>query len=156
MKPDYTVQMFNDAGHSPAWPLVPHAMVDIEKMGFDFQPHVAPAWNDPCMAAIDEHGRAIGFLIYRYDAVKSSWFIMLSWVKPEHRRKGVHSALFNALVERAKKRGDILMIDCGTHVNNHAAQAAFAAQGRAQTAIMYSYHLKDWTDGKEPTEVQTP
>lgn len=154
MASEYKIEFFNDAGHSPAWPLVPHAMIDIEKMGFDFQPHVAPAWNDPCMAALDEQGKAIGFLIYRYDAMKSSWFIMLAWVPEEHRRKGVHTAMFNALVERAKKRNDILMIECGTHVNNRAAQAAFEHQGRKAYAVMYSYHLRDWLTGKEPTEVQ--
>lgn len=105
------------------------------------------------MAAVGEDGQAIGFLIYRYDDLKCSWFIVLAWVLEEHRRKGIHTALFTALVERAKKRGDILSIDCGTHINNVAAQAAFEAQGRAKTAIMYSFHLKDWLDGKEPTEV---
>lgn len=149
----YRVRFYENCGHSPAWPLVPRAMIDLEDRGVDFQPHVSPVWTDACMAAIGEEGKAIGFLIYRYDEVKCSWFIMLAYVAPEHRRKGIHTTLFSALVDRAKQRGDILSIDCGTHVNNTTAQAAFEAQGRAKTAIMYSFHLKDWADGKEPTEV---
>ncbi|TWA37346.1 hypothetical protein FB009_109183 [Sinorhizobium medicae] len=39
-----------------------------------------------------------------------------------------------------------------THVNNLAAQAAFEAQGRTKEYIMYTYPLKDRSDGKEPTE----
>ncbi|MDX0487524.1 GNAT family N-acetyltransferase [Sinorhizobium medicae] len=149
----YHVRFYENCGHSPAWPLVPRAMIDLEDRGVDFQPHVSPVWTDACMAAIGEDGKAIGFLIYRYDQVKCSWFIMLAYVVPEHRRRGIHTALFSALVDRAKQRGDILSIDCGTHVKNTAAQAAFEAQGRAKIAIMYSFHLKDWADGKESTEV---
>ncbi|WP_412549711.1 GNAT family N-acetyltransferase [Sinorhizobium medicae] len=149
----YSVRFYENCGHSPAWPLVPRAMIDLEDRGFDFQPHVLPMWNDPCMAAISDDGSPMGFLIYRYDEVNCSWFVMLAYVVPEHRRTGVHTALFSALVDRAKQRGDILSIYCGTHVNNTAAQAAFEAQGRAKKAIMYSFHLKDWADGKEPTEV---
>ncbi len=151
---DYAVKLFDNAGHSPAWPLVPHAMLDLEAQGFGFQPHVAPVWNDGCLAAINDDGEAMGFLIYRYDSFKCSWFIMLAWVAPAHRRKGIHTAMFTALVERAKKRGDILAIECGTHIDNVAAQAAFEAQGRTKTAIMYAYHLRDWLDGKDPADTE--
>ena len=105
------------------------------------------------MAAVGEDGKAIGFLIYRYDDLKCAWFILLAWVSEDHRRMGIHTALFNALVARAKKRGDILSIDCGTHIENHVAQAAFEAQGRAKTAVMYSFRLKDWLDGEDPMDV---
>ncbi|RVH26530.1 hypothetical protein CN200_03995 [Sinorhizobium meliloti] len=64
----------------------------------------------------------------------------------------MHTALFNALVDRANKQGDIFSIESGTHANNLAAQAAFEAQGRTNESINYSFHLKDWGDGKEPTE----
>lgn len=146
------ILFYSNCGHSPAWPLVPHALLDLENAGLGFQPLVAPAYNDPCMAAIDDDGKAVGFLIYRYDDVKCSWFILLAWVAPSVRRTGLHSAMFTALVDRGRKRGDILSIECGTHVDNIVAQAAFEAQGRKKTAIMYAFTLKDWVDGKEPTD----
>jgi ribosomal protein S18 acetylase RimI-like enzyme len=149
----YDILFYENTGHSPAWPLVPHAMIELEVNDFDFQPHVAPAWSDPCMAALDRDGKAIAFLIYRYDEVKCCWFIILAWVTKERRRQGIHTAMFKALVARATKRDDILSIDCGTHVNNLTAQSAFESQGRLKVAIMYSLPLRAWLAGKEPTDV---
>ena len=148
------IRLFNNVGHSPAWPLVITAIKALEEEGIGFQPFVAPVYNDSALVSFGDNGHVEGFLIYRYDDVKCSWFILLAYVLPEHRRKGIHTALFSALVERAKKRGDILSIDCGTHIDNRAAQAAFEAQGRVKTAIMYSYSLRDWVDGKDPLEIE--
>lgn len=106
------------------------------------------------MVALDESGNAVGFLIYRYDEMRSSWFILLAWVPEDQRRQGIHTAMFHALLDRAKARDDILTIECGTHIDNHAAQAAFERQGRKAHAVMYTYHLRDWLTGKEPTDVK--
>ncbi|WP_234889976.1 GNAT family N-acetyltransferase [Sinorhizobium medicae] len=70
---------------------------------------------------------------------------------PDHRRKGINTALFNALVERVTKRGDIFSITSRTHAKNLAAQAAFEAQGRTKEFIEYSFRLKDEIVGIEPT-----
>lgn len=150
----FKVQQYDNCGHSPAWPMVPSAMLDLQAQGLAFEPHQAPAYNDGCLVAVDENGASVGFLAYRHDDLKCSWFIMLAYVAPQHRRKGIHTALFSALVERATKRGDILAIESGTHVNNKAAQAAFDAQGRERQAIMYTYKIKDWMDGNDPLEVK--
>ncbi|WP_234836035.1 GNAT family N-acetyltransferase [Sinorhizobium meliloti] len=58
---------------------------------------------------------------------------------PEHRRKGIYTALFYALRDKAQEQGNIFSILSGTHPNNLAAQAAFEAQGRRKEYIMYSY-----------------
>lgn len=100
--------------------------------------------------AFGDGAKPLGFLIYRHDDVQCSWFVMLAYVDPAHRRQGIHSSLFSALVDRAKHRGDILSIHCGTHIDNFAAQSAFEKQGRAKTAIMYSFPIKDWLDGEAP------
>lgn len=143
----HAISYFENCGHSPAWPLVPRAMLDLDQSGIGFQPHVSPVWNDPCLVSIED-GKPKGFLIYRYDEQKCSWFILLAYVLPLYRRQGIHTALFRGLVERAERRGDILSIDCGTHQDNLPAQAAFEAQGRKKVAIMYEYRIKDWITGK--------
>jgi ribosomal protein S18 acetylase RimI-like enzyme len=144
---------FTDCGHSPAWPKIPAAMLELDKRGFGFQPSCAPVWNDPCLVALDAQGSVCGFLCYRYDQMKCSWFILLSYVEPASRRQNVHSQLFKSLVERAETRGDILAIECGTHIDNLPAQAAFEAQGRKRTAVMYEYRIAHWLEGKPHLDV---
>ncbi len=90
--------------------------------------------------------RQIGLIIY--DCGPENWSILLGYVLPEHRWKGICTALFYALRDKAKEQGNIFSILSGTHLNNLAAQAAFEAQRRTKEYIMYSYPLKDRGDGK--------
>jgi ribosomal protein S18 acetylase RimI-like enzyme len=147
------VTFVENCGHSPAWRFIPSAVLELDEAGISFHPYQAPVWNDPCLLCSNEDGEMKGFLAYRYDHQRSTWFILLAYTRPAYRRAGVHTTLFNALVERAKKRGDILAIDSGTHSNNHAAQAAFEAQGRRKVAISYEYRLRDWLPGKPHLDV---
>lgn len=149
----FEICYFTDCGHSPAWPLIPAATLELDRTGFGFQPFCAPAWSDPCLVAMDAKGSAVGLLCYRYDQLKSSWFILLSYVDPDYRRQSIHTRLFRSLVERAEARGDILSIECGTHVDNLPAQLAFEAQGRKRTAIMYEYRIRDWLAGKPHLDI---
>lgn len=146
------VLFYPDIGHSPAWPYVLVALTSLADAGLDDHPHAHPVHNDAAMVAFGDDGEVVGFMAYRPDAVRCSWFILLAWVSEAHRRKGAHTAMFQALVSRAEKRGDILMIESVTHINNKASQAAFEAQGRAKSAIMYSFRIKEWMDGKDPCD----
>ncbi|WP_234844297.1 GNAT family N-acetyltransferase [Sinorhizobium medicae] len=83
-----------------------------------------------------------------YDCGPENWSILLGYVLPEHRWKGIHTALFDTLVDKGLQQGNIVSINCMTHLNNLAAQAAFEAQRRTKEYIMYSYPLKDRGDGK--------
>ncbi|MDX1065994.1 GNAT family N-acetyltransferase [Sinorhizobium medicae] len=145
----YRIRFYENCGYSPAQRLVALAMVEIEERGFHGRRLGWPMPETPCMAAIDKEGNAIGLLTYFGE---SDWQIVLAYVSPEHRRKGIHTALHTALVDKAKKQGNVFSINSNTHVNNLAAQAAFKAQGRVKEFINYSFPLKDWGDGKEPTE----
>ncbi|MDW9473159.1 GNAT family N-acetyltransferase [Sinorhizobium meliloti] len=147
----YRVQFYENCSQSPASRLVPQALTYLEESGFALGrrgPQTPSSFTDSCVAALDEDGRAIGFIIYCGEMV---WDIDLSYVVPEHRRKGIHTALFEALVDKGLQHGNIISINCMTHPNNLAAQAAFEAQGRTKEYIMYSYQLKD-SDGKDPTD----
>lgn len=148
-----SILYFENCGHSPAWRIIPSALLDLDSAGLLFHPYQSPVYNDQCLLCVDDGGQAKGFLVYRYDDQKCSWFILLAYTLPAYRRTGVHTALFDALVERGRKRGDILSIDSGTHVLNKAAQAAFEAQGRNQTAIMYEFRLRDWLPGESHLNV---
>ncbi|UFX13161.1 GNAT family N-acetyltransferase [Sinorhizobium meliloti] len=148
----YRIRFYKHYVHSPAWELVPQAVTYFEESGFTGRTPSPPMPKEPCMVAIGEDGKAIGMLIYACG--EDNWHITLSYVAPEHRRKGIHTALFNALRDKAKEQGNIFSILSGTHGNNLAAQAAFEAQGRTKEYIMYSYPLKDRGDGKSPLRAQ--
>ncbi|AEG57184.1 hypothetical protein [Sinorhizobium meliloti] len=100
------------------------------------------------MAAIGEDGKAMALLTY----VCVGEEITLGYTATRSSTEGTHIVLFNALVDRATKQGNIVSIDSRTHANNLAAQAAFEAQGRTKEYITYTYPLKDRRDGKGPTD----
>lgn len=139
----YCIRFYKHYAYSPAWELVPQAVTYLEESGFGLGrgPQTPPLFTDSCLAAIGKDGKAIGFVTW--DCGGEIWHITLSYVVPEHRRKGIHTALFDALVDKGLQKGNIVSIDSMTHGNNLAAQAAFEAQGRTKEYIMYSYPLKD-------------
>ncbi|WP_322884281.1 GNAT family N-acetyltransferase [Sinorhizobium medicae] len=145
----YCIRFYENCSHSPASWLVPQALSEIEENGFDDRPPALPTYEEPCVAAIGADGKAMAFITYIY--VSGICHITLGYTASDHRQKGIHTALFNALVERATKRGDIFSIISRTHAKNLAAQAAFEAQGRTKENIDYSFRLKDEVVGKEPT-----
>lgn len=149
-----TIRQFDNVGHSPAWPFIPVALQELVESGVGEHPQVGPVYNDPALIAFDHNLNMLGFLIYRYNDVRSGWFIMLSWVRQSHRREGIHTKLFQTLVERAYLRGDILNIECGTHVDNTAAQRAFEKQGRIAKGIIYSFPIREWAMGNDPLEIK--
>lgn len=148
-----TVRMFDNVGHCAVWSMIPEAMDELARMGVGFTPAEPPIWSDPCMAWIDDQGQVRGFIVYRPGEQRAEWFIMLAYVVPKWRRTGVHSELFRTLVARAEKRCDIRAILSGTHVDNHAAQAAFKSQGRKAISIMYEYVITEWLSGKDPMDI---
>ncbi|MDX0517181.1 GNAT family N-acetyltransferase [Sinorhizobium medicae] len=147
----YRVHFYENCSQSPASWLVPQATLEIEEIeerGFHDRTHSPPIFTSPCVAAIGKDGKAIAMINYCGETI---WNIFCSYVVPKHRRKRIHSALFEALREKGLQQGNIVSINCMTHVNNLAAQAAFEAQGRTKEYIMYTYPLKDRSDAKEPT-----
>ncbi|MDX0930572.1 GNAT family N-acetyltransferase [Sinorhizobium medicae] len=147
----YRVHFYENCSQSPASWLVPQATLEIEEIeerGFHDRAHPPPIFTSPCVAAIGKDGKAIAMMNYCGEKI---WNIFCSYVVPEHRRKHIHTALFDALVDKGLQQGNIVSIISMTHANNLAAQAAFEAQGRTKQYITYTYPLKDDVVGKEPT-----
>lgn len=148
-----TIKFYKEASTSPAWGMIPFAVAEL--IGEGLQARFTPqhvVGNDHVIMAFDENDKPVGLMAYRVTTDGDSWYILLSYVDPDARGDGHHTRMFEALVARAKERGDILAIECGTHVNNLAAQAAFEKQGRKLTGYAYSYHIRDAADGV-PVEV---
>ena len=94
--------------------------------------------DDESLALVIEHqGDVIAFTIYNEAEDKSFW-ISHSWVAPDFRKQGLHTALFNKLVQIARKSG-IKKIQSCHNAKNKAAAAAFLKQGRTAELVQYTY-----------------
>lgn len=144
------IRYFENASSSPLFHLVPRAVLELLSEGLlpDYDPTVVYG-NDAMFVSYDEDtGKPVAFLAYRPDAMRSSWWILLSYTLPAYRSLGHHTRLFEACIDRAKSKGDIKRIDCGTHVHNHAAQDAFARQGRVMIGQTWSFEIRPAADGE--------
>lgn len=139
---------------SPAWKFVTEACEELDNAGFVEQGTAEPPHpDDEALIALRHDGLVLGFLSYRYDDRWSNWWITMAWVQKRFRQNGIHTALFKALVERAKAHGDITSIESGTHKDNVVAQKAFENQGRKLVVLGYSYPIRDHVEGKDYLEV---
>lgn len=148
---DYSIRLYDNVGHSPAWPLTLNARAELRDKGLEAAPPTLPDPGAPVLT-YERDGKTVGFLSYQYDEERNSVCVLLSYVLPEYRRQRIHTLLFNALVEHACNRGDILSIESFTHVDNKVAQASFEAQGRQPIGIHYRYSLRNYADGKDHLE----
>jgi GNAT superfamily N-acetyltransferase len=149
----FDIKMYENHGLSPAVTMAQRMHLELLETGLTHPSIQLPVWNDPALVAF--HGEtAVGAMIYRHDQTQGSWYIMSSYVMPEYRRQGVHSLLFETLVERAKKRGDILAIHSGTHIDNEASRRSQEAQGRKLYAVYYEYRIRDFDEPTDPLEVK--
>jgi GNAT superfamily N-acetyltransferase len=144
------ITFHENVGHSRAWAFVPDCLAELLREGLSQPQYEGPVWNDAALIATNEFHEYMGHIVYRPSEVRASWWIMQSYTRPTARRQGVHAALFKALVQRAKEKGDVLCIDSGTHADNLVAQHAFQKQGRRVVGIFYEYRLKEVLPGKAP------
>lgn len=143
------VKFYKNAVSSPAWGMIPFAVAELVGEGLIGRyTHDQAHPNDAMFVAFDDDETPIGFIVYRPNALMAEWWIMLSYVDPSQRSQGVHTKLFEAVVERAKSKGDVLTIACGTHVNNIDAQTAFKRQGRVLTGFIYTFRVRGAADGE--------
>lgn len=145
LKMEFDVKRYENVGFSPAWDYIPHALASIQRSGLQPPRNTSPAVDEPVLIAFDKVTKEVaGFMVYKYLETMSEWWISLSFIRHQYRREGIHTLLFSTLVERAKARDDILAINCGTHVDNLPAQAAFEKQGRVPVSIVYSYPIRQF------------
>lgn len=149
----FHVVMFENQGLSPAVTMAQKMHMELLDKNLVSPSVMHPVWNDPALVAYDKD-IPVGTIVYRYVTERATWFILSAYVEPEYRRMGVHTLLFSTLIERARIRGDILAIESGTHVNNHASIASMKKQGRVAVSINFDYRLKDFEAPLSPLEMK--
>jgi len=133
------IRFYENAGASPTFDWIPNVLAELIDEGLrpDFDP-MNVMGNDAMFVSFVD-GMPVAFMAYRPDPYLAKWWIVLSYTLPDFRGQGHHTALFEALVDRAKSKGNIKSIESGTHVDNARAQDAFARQGRVPVGLIFSY-----------------
>lgn len=95
------------------------------------------------VAIID--GNICGALFFTEIEENKEFWIDLSFVREEHRRKGIHTMLFNEVKDHAKNVG-MNRIQCEVLNTNLASRAAMEAQGRKAVSTIYRYEIESGDD----------
>jgi GNAT superfamily N-acetyltransferase len=77
-------------------------------------------------------------------------FIKLGYVLPEHRGRGIYSALWNAAVDKARELKYVQIVGA-TSPRNGRMQAIFEKQGRVLSCLTYKFDLPPMS-AEKPTE----
>ena len=100
------------------------------------RPGVAALLKDPHKGVYfmaEEEGAVIGqlALTYEWSDWRNGWFwwIQSVYVRPEGRRKGVFRALFQHVLDTARRDGNVIGIRLYVETDNHVAHAVYKDMG---------------------------
>lgn len=97
-------------------------------------------WDYKSIVAYSEDDTPIGVLVWADQAWGNQISISLAYVLPDYRRMGVHTAMWLAIVDKARelKRP---VISSSASIRNAASRASMASQGRGETGVSTVYHV---------------
>lgn len=123
-------------GKTDAWFLVPHANVEMsEILGERFRDVYFPTPNlEGILAKLND--KVVGFL--SFEEHDGGYWTNLTYVVPEHRRKGIHTAMFEKLKARAESEKKSKIVS-SSDIGNEASNKSQLSQGRVPTSYNYVY-----------------
>jgi GNAT superfamily N-acetyltransferase len=136
------IRHFEGIGHTPVLRLAVRCWHQLLEAGLIDDGGIAVGWDHQGIAAFGDYGELLGALTWVDQPWANQLFIFLAYVLPEHRRQGVHTAMFAALVEKARalKRP---VIASGTSIDNHVSRQMMAAQGRTESGVYSRYRVPE-------------
>jgi GNAT superfamily N-acetyltransferase len=127
--------------NTPAIKLAVSGWHALLQAGFADEGGCVVQWDQKALLGwVEGDGRQCPVAVLTYydrPAMNDMW-ISLAYVLPEWRRKGVHTALFARLVEKAKE-AKRRAICSGAHINNTASRQAMLAQGRVEQFVTTNF-----------------
>lgn len=136
-------------GDSPAAALVPAYHSELVESGHaqnDKAPKTSmESWGVEALMG-DE---CVGYMSVFPALSEGYLWISDAFVVKEHRRKGIHDAMFRCVVDQAKKEG-VNQVQSGVHVSNKASQRSCEKQGRRVLGYIYEFVIdgeKEGVDG---------
>lgn len=130
------------AGACPlVWRLIVEGVDSLFKQGFlDGRGGFPVNWDSEVFYALTENNDVIGVICFTYQQWTGQYYISFGYVKSDERRSGVYRALFNRLVEHAKKN-QISQIVGTVCVRNEVMIAAIQKLGRRHEMSTYVYDV---------------
>lgn len=114
------------------------AYVELAESGFGID-EIALHWEQNAVVALD--GTApIGVMVWTEEKWNKGLWLLLSYVSPDHRRRGVFTAMWSALVEKAKEK-KLGFIRSMTNVHNYPMRAAAEKVGRVEDCVRMVYRV---------------
>jgi RimJ/RimL family protein N-acetyltransferase len=109
--------------------------------------HLSPTFNGisydiEAIVALGENGKPLGFMAFEIAKWNMACEISLAYVVEWFRGNGLHTAMFQKLIEHATEK-KCSVITSYVDVNNHASRRAMEKQGRKLRGYHYNYPLND-------------
>jgi GNAT superfamily N-acetyltransferase len=138
------IEHFETFSICPAAELVARYWLELIENGFAGNVASLPAqFDDHAIVAFDGL-KPVGFILWAEIDWCGEASIRSGFVLFNYRRKGIYTALWNALVAKTREL-KMHHIASGVHVRNQAMIATAAKQGREQQGLIYHFDL-----GKAP------
>lgn len=134
------IKHFRQISGSRAMEIAIEGEAFLHAQGFS-SPHLHVQWNHEALVA-DVDGEAAGILVYADVDWKNEVWVVLGYVRPHFRRRGIYRALWEALVVRARQAGRP-RIGGDTSIKNKAMQQTMEALGRRPVAIIYDFDVPE-------------
>lgn len=134
-----TVIHYEGLNQSPSVPLAYEGQSLLIKAGLG-EDVLTMGWDQNAIVAFHlEH--SVGVLVYAEQKHSKSLYVVLSYVKEDHRGKGYFSRMWGELLHQAQAREWCLLIQGAHHVNNHHARAVSKKLGRIETSVTTRYEI---------------
>jgi GNAT superfamily N-acetyltransferase len=101
---------------------------------------VCISWDDSVLWAEDEASKVVAVMTYKASDWNRTLWISLSFVHPEHRRRGLYSRLYSRALEIAREKL-LTKVESGISPQNEAMLAAAKASGRTLSYVVYGRSL---------------
>lgn len=129
---DIEIKHYEKVNYTPAIEILSRANVDMMANG-QADSVLVTTWDNLAFVAFLD-GKAIAVLSYSKAEWANSYLVNTGWVSPEHRRSGIYSQLWDALVKKCQE-DKILRIAGATAMHNAPMRALAAKQGRIETSV---------------------
>jgi len=133
------IRHYNNMTRTPALALAVEGWMWLVKKGHTDGGFVLN-WEQKAILALRENAVPVGVLTWSDQPWNASVFVNLAYVKLAFRRTGVHTAMFDALVERARELGRPTILS-GAMKTNNVSRHAMKAQGRVEYAVMTKFDV---------------
>ena len=132
------VEEYDHLNHSPGFRLALRGRSEIEDAGFGPGQASLHYSQKTIVGFVD--GRAVGVIVWeKLEHDREAW-IVLGYVDPAFRGRGVYNALYRRLVEAARRDG-LRSVAGGVVASNAAMRAVAERQGRVAKCLIYSEEI---------------